>query len=119
MARSTSKLLSTSTLALLLACRGGGETPDTTELGASEDIDDDTDESSEDSDGSSMGSSDSGSESVEDESSSDDSGDGVKFDSLVIPDSGDGPVLPTIPETCEQALMIESTVGCSFHRSEE
>lgn len=41
-------------------------------------------------------------------------GDSIKFDLLPLPDAGSGPVLPTIPETCAQALMIESTVGCEF-----
>jgi hypothetical protein len=42
-------------------------------------------------------------------------GDGeAKFDLGALPDTGTGPVLPTIPETCDQALMVESTVGCAF-----
>ena len=39
---------------------------------------------------------------------------GPKLDLGMLPDVGGGPVLPTIPETCAQALMIESTVGCEF-----
>ncbi|PRQ04587.1 hypothetical protein ENSA7_50780 [Enhygromyxa salina] len=42
-------------------------------------------------------------------------GDGAKFDLATLPDAGGDPVLPTIPETCDQALMLESTVGCAFH----
>lgn len=49
---------------------------------------------------------------------SDDNGDGdgdsIKFDLPMIPDAGSGPILPTIPETCAQALQVESTVGCEF-----
>jgi hypothetical protein len=41
-------------------------------------------------------------------------GDEVKFDLPQLPDTGMDPVLPTIPETCAQAMMIESTVGCEF-----
>lgn len=44
----------------------------------------------------------------------DDGDENVKFDLPQIPDSGGGPLLPTIPETCEEALLIASTVGCSF-----
>ena len=39
---------------------------------------------------------------------------GFKFD-FAIPDGGGDPPLPTIPETCAQALLVQSTVGCSFH----
>lgn len=39
---------------------------------------------------------------------------GPKLDLGMLPDVGGGPTLPTIPETCAQALMIESTVGCEF-----
>jgi hypothetical protein len=111
--RLPSFVLSLSSTALVLACRGpSGDSANDIFDGPDTGIDteDDTDES-----GSGMDTSDSGSSDDDDESSSDESDDGVKFDLPIIPDSGDGPVLPTIPETCDQALMIESTVGCSFH----
>ena len=49
-----------------------------------------------------------------DPSTGDGDGDPVKFDLPTLPDAGGGPILPAIPETCEQALQIESTVGCQF-----
>jgi hypothetical protein len=39
---------------------------------------------------------------------------GIKLDLGQLPDAGGGPVLPIIPETCAQALQIQSTVGCTF-----
>ena len=43
-----------------------------------------------------------------------DTGGGIKFDMPPLPDAGSGPILPIIPETCDQAEMVESTVGCVF-----
>ncbi|RMG95625.1 MAG: hypothetical protein D6705_13270 [Deltaproteobacteria bacterium] len=40
---------------------------------------------------------------------------GIKFDLGPIPDIGGGGGFMGIPETCEQAVMVQSTVGCSFH----
>ncbi|WP_181198267.1 IgGFc-binding protein [Enhygromyxa salina] len=52
----------------------------------------------------------------DDDDDDDDGDDGeAKFDLSELPDAGGGPILPTIPETCDQALMIASTVGCEFH----
>ncbi|WP_086001486.1 IgGFc-binding protein [Plesiocystis pacifica] len=53
----------------------------------------------------------------EEEDQGEDRGEGPKFDLGGVPDGGaeGGPVLPPIPENCAQALLVESTVGCSFH----
>ncbi len=98
-------------LTLLLACRPSEGDNTNDELGEGIDSLDSTSlDTSASESSSSMA--DSGSDS---DSASSGSDEGVKFDLPVLPDSGGGPVLPTIPETCAQALMIESTVGCSFH----
>lgn len=99
------------TFAGLLACTpGAGDERGTDEIVG--DQDGDGIETTSESSGSSG--SESSSDATDSEGASESDG-GVKFDLPVLPDSGGGPVLPTIPETCAQALMIESTVGCSFH----
>jgi hypothetical protein len=114
MMRSTAIALPTLSFALALACasteRPPGSEDEGVDVGTGEVDESETivGESAED---------DSSSEDAESSStdeSDDQDDDGVKFDLPLIPDSG-GPALPTIPETCAEALLIESTVGCSFH----
>jgi hypothetical protein len=46
----------------------------------------------------------------------DGAGDGpIYFDVGMMPDAGSGRTGPIIPETCEQALAGESSVGCTFY----
>ncbi len=117
MSRSASLISLPLSFCLIAACGGDGKGND--EVGESSGIETSVGTSSSDETNSSVGDTGSDSDSTAttdpDASSSDSSDDGVKFDLPFIPDSGGGPVLPTIPETCDQALMIESTVGCSFH----
>lgn len=95
----------------LVACGDGGERTSSSDDDVGEGVS--TGIGTGDEIGTSIGGS--GSDSDSPESSSGGSEGGVKFDLPVLPDAGGGPVLPTIPATCAEALMIESTVGCSFH----
>ncbi len=106
-------------LALLLACKPGGGDDDVIGDGDADSTSSTSTESGSGSDAPSDSSgdapSDSSGDAPSDSTSDDESDDGVKFDLPTLPDAGGEPVLPSIPETCAEALMIESTVGCSFH----
>ncbi|MFV8753778.1 IgGFc-binding protein [Nannocystaceae bacterium ST9] len=104
-------------LITMLACRAGEGSNTTDEVGDGDGDGIETSSSAGESssDASESSSDDPSSDSTDADADSTDADDGIKFDLPILPDAGGGPVLPTIPETCAQALMIESTVGCSFH----